>query len=166
MLHRSMPYMILLRAAGIIIMLLALFQIYSVAIRPFALAGATQVHPLILVDPAEAVVEMIYASVFQMLGVAILFLSIVSLRIRLAYWSLQLAVWLGGISIWYQQSVDWRAAPIAGFSWPVSPWPWLVLTLLCSLAILVCHQPVKRAIRAFMEAGERREPTDEEKAKE
>ena len=162
MLHRSMPYMILLRAAGIIIMLLALFQIYSVASRPFALAGATQVHPLILVDPAEAVVEMIYASVFLMLGVALLFLGIVSLRVRLAYWSLQLAVWLGGISMWYQRSMDLRPTPRGELSWPVSPWPWLVLTLLCSLAILICHQPVQRAIRAFMEAGERQEPAGEE----
>lgn len=165
MLHRSMPYMILLRAAGIVIVLLALFQIYSVASRPFALAGATQVHPLILVDPAEAVVEMLYADVFLMLAVAALFLGIVSLRVRLAYWSLQLAVWLGGISMWYQHSMDLRPAPIAGLSWPVSPWPWLVLTLLCSLAILVCHQPVKRAIRALMEAGERQEHAGEEKAK-
>jgi hypothetical protein len=165
MLHRPMPYMLLLRAAGILLILLALFQIYSVASRPFALTGLAQTRPLILVDPAEAVVEMLYAEVFQMLGVAILFLSIVSLRVKLAYWSLQLAVWLGGISLWYQQSTNWRATPIAGLSWPASPWPWLMLTLLCSLAILVFHQLVEHALLALMKAGERQEPAGKDETK-
>jgi hypothetical protein len=162
-----MPYIVLFRAGGIAIMLMALFQIYNVASRPFALAGATQVHPLLLVDPAEALIEMIYAGIFLMLGVAILFLGIGSLRVKLAYWSLQLAIWLGGISLWYQRSMDVRPGPIAGISWPASPWPWLVLTLLCSLIILVCHQPVKHALLALMKAGEEhQEAASEEQIKE
>lgn len=166
MFHRSMPYMVLFRAGGIVIILLALFQIYSVASRPFALAGATQVHPLILVDPVEAAIEMIYAGVFQMLAVALLFLSIVSQRVKLAYWCLQPAIWLGGISLWYQQNTGGYTTPIAGISWPTSPWPWLVLTLLCSLAVLVFHQPVKRTLLRLMEAGEHQEPASEGKVEE
>lgn len=150
MLHRSMPYMTLFRLGGFIIIAMALFQAFNVANRPFIAAGAAQAHPLIMVNVVEAVIEMIYAGVFLMLAAAIFFLGVGSRRVNLAYWCLQLAVWLGGISIWYQQSTDLRASPLADISRPATPWPWLVLTVVCSLALLGGYKLIKRALLSLI----------------
>jgi hypothetical protein len=71
---------------------------------------------------------------------------------RIAYWSLQLAIWLIGINIWYQQSNETNVQLMPILATPLTFWPHMVVTLFCSLALLILYVPSIRLFRWLLEA--------------
>jgi hypothetical protein len=78
------------------------------------------------------------------------------LRVRLVYWSLQFAVWLTGINIWFQQNNETDVRLIPPFATPYSFWPQMVITLLCSLLLLVLYVPLIHLLRRIFEVPDKK----------
>ncbi len=144
MFRRSLPYKPFLRIAGIALLLLALYQTFLTATRPFSIDGIAPPRFLITVSLSETFVEIASTNVLVMLAVSLVLLGMSSLRTALAYWCLQIAVWLIGISQWYQQSTQLDTHLLPGLATPPGLWPWMAITLLCSLLLFVFYKPVLR----------------------
>jgi hypothetical protein len=149
MLHKSLSYLILFRIAGILFIVLGLYHAYTVASMTL---GAGENIPGTLIDilgPFGG--EFPYGAPLIYIAVGLFFLGLSSTRVKIAYWSLQLAVWLTGINLWYQQNGETDVQLLPPFATPLSFWPQMVITLLCSLLLLALYIPITRLLRRLYE---------------
>jgi hypothetical protein len=151
MLHKSVSYKALFRVAGLLFIAFGLYHALSVA---FSLAGAGEnVSGILIAILGLYGGEFPYGGAFIYIGLGLFLLGLGSVRAKLAYWSLQVAVWLIGISLWYEQTgvTDVRLVPV--FATPLSFWPQMVITLICSLLLFALYIPLTRLLARLLEAG-------------
>jgi len=138
MLGRSITYQVLLRVAGILLLLWALYVTFQIATQQ-AYVGDSYVGLQIQYNFEETMLFILGAGVLLLAAAAVLFLGFSLRRLRVAYWSIQVALWFAGISLWYKfnQSFD----PL-----PQDPL-WLIVTVICSVILLALYKPVIHLIR-------------------
>lgn len=146
MFHREVPYKRFAFIAAVLLVLLALYQAFNIALIPFSMDGGAHSGPLILVNFPEAGAEMLGAGVLTPLAVAVLLFGIASLRVTVTYWCVQAALWLAAISFWYQS----RGANANDLGHTQSSWLWLALAAGCSLILLVGYKLVLRALARYL----------------
>lgn len=141
MLGRSITYQVLLRVAGVLLLLWALYLVVQISIQP-NYAGDSYVGPLIQYQFQIALWLFFIEGAFFLAAAAVLLLGFSLRRPRVAYWSIQVAVWFVGISLWYKfnQAFD-----------PLPQYPlWLIVTVICSLILLALYKPVMSLIRKLV----------------
>ncbi|HEX4203895.1 MAG TPA: hypothetical protein VHZ51_06795 [Ktedonobacteraceae bacterium] len=143
MIHREVPYKRFAFIAGALLLLLALYQAFNVASAPFSANGSAQSGYFIFVQPAGALLTMLSTGVLTPLAVAVLLLGVAAPRITITYWCIQAALWLAGISFWYQ-SGNTSTGQVPNM------WPWLILTLVCSLLLLVSYKLVIQLFAKYL----------------
>jgi hypothetical protein len=146
MLNRPITSKGLICITGIVFLFLALAHTYQIATGPIYVSSGDQTTKYLLIVWSPGVVfdSAITTGTLLYLAVGGFLLGIGSTRAKWAYWGLQALVWLLGITLWYQASS--RMEPF-----PVEFWPWMGLTLVCSLVLLVLYWPLMRLLRRVLE---------------
>ncbi|MGB8344205.1 MAG: hypothetical protein WCD86_04935 [Ktedonobacteraceae bacterium] len=125
MLGRSITYRLLLRVAGILLLLWALYVAFQIATQQSYVG--------------DAMLFILGAGVLLLAAAAILLLGFSFRHPPVVYWSIQVALWFAGISLWYK------------FNQAFVPWPqnplWLIVTVICSVILLALYKPVIHLIR-------------------
>lgn len=145
MLGRTITYRLLLRAAGILLLLWALYLVFQIATEPtyaYYPGGSTFSGPLIQYSFNDTIFNILWEEVLLPAAISVLLLGFSFRYPLVAYWSSQLALWLAGISLWYR------------FNNIFNPWPqnplWLVVTVICSALLFALYKPVMRLIRKLV----------------
>lgn len=141
MLGRSIAYRLLLRVAGILLLLWALYVAFQIATQQ-SYVGDSYVGLLIQYRFGDAMLFILEAGVLLLAAAAILLLGFSFRHPPVVYWGIQLAVWLAGISLWY--SFNYIFDPL-----PQDPL-WLVVTVVCSLVLFALYKPVLSLIRKLV----------------
>jgi hypothetical protein len=136
MLNKVIRFSTLLRIVGVLCLLWAVFLAARIAFIPTNDIGdpSAQASYLIVTIPVFALGLIIERGILWYAAAGVLLLGFGSQRARLAYWSIQVALWLVGITLWYQ--LNHAFAPP-----PQSPLV-IIITLLCSLALLALYKPI------------------------
>jgi hypothetical protein len=149
MLNRSLSYKTLLRIGGFVLIVCGFFFAWRTAYE-FIGAGDNVTGAVIdILGPFGGSFPSGGALIY--VGLGLFFLGVSSMRVRLAYWSLQLAVWLIGINLWYQQNGETNLQLLPLLVTPLSFWPQMTITLICSLVLLVLYIPLVRLFRKLFE---------------
>lgn len=142
MLDRSITYRLLLRIAGILFLLWALYSAFRIAAAPvqeiFA-DGGSDVRLQIEISLTDTLFDIVYWGVLFFVAAGILLLGGSSRRLRIAYGSIQLAVWLVGISLWYRSNNTFDPYPLNPF--------WIIVTAICSMVLLALYKPTLHLLR-------------------
>lgn len=161
MLTKSVLYKYLLRVVGVLFIFWGLYQAYNI-VSSQVVEGSNGLvlryffsrigyFPL----PSLIIFALIFGAL-EYFAVGLLLLGLSSLRVKAAYWSLQLTLWLVGIALWYQQ-----AFLLGGGAYPnlvpldlklESLWPWIVVSLICSLALFAFYIPLVRFLTWIFES--------------
>lgn len=148
MLNRSITYRGLLRVAGVLLLLWALYAAFRIAIEPIGETfadGSSDVRLQIQISFTDTLFSIVYfGGVLFFVAAGILFFGLSSRRSSIAYWSIQGAVWLTGISLWYRTNGIFNPFPTHSF--------WIMVTLLCSLALLILYKPLVYLLRMLLMA--------------
>lgn len=148
MLNRSITYKGLLRVAGVLLLLWALYSALRIATEPIGETfadGSSDVRLQIQISFTETLFSIVYfgGGLFSV-AAGILLLGLSSGRSSIAYWSIQGAIWLAGISVWYRSNGTFNPFPVDAF--------WIIVTLLCSLALLALYKPLVYLLRKLLGA--------------
>lgn len=142
MLDKSITYRLLLRIAGILFLLWALYSAFRIVTAPvqeiFA-GGGSDVRLQIEISLTDTLFDIVYSGVFFSVAAAIFFFGVSSRRLSIAYWSIQLAVWLVGISLWYRSNGTFDPYPLNPF--------WIIVTAICSMVLLALYKPAILLLR-------------------
>ena len=135
---------ILLRILGILLILLSLYYILRIAVRPLFGGVPYNVHlqPLITTSVTETLWTILWAGPLVFLAGGLILLSLSFRYVHIAYWSLQIAVWLVGLTAWF--AFNHEFTPL-----PVNP-TWLIITIIISLLLLVLYKPVMYLLPKLM----------------
>jgi hypothetical protein len=150
MLHKSLPYIMLFRIAGILFLIFGFYHVYTVA--SLLLGSGENVPGTIIAVLGPFGGEFPYGAPLIYIAIGLLCLGLSSARATIAYWSLQLAVWLTGLNLWYQQQSGIAVRLLPPLATPTTFWPRMVLTLLCSLLLLALYIPIMRLLKKLYEA--------------
>jgi hypothetical protein len=137
----------LLLTASSALFLYALYQVYLIATEPACVVNGEHAgcSLLILFRPWLVIMETIQQGIlFPFAAGAILF-GLWSRQAGSIYWSLQLAVWFVGMTLWFQAGYHFDP-------WPVDTWAWLIVTVLCSLALVLAHRPLTHFLSRLLGA--------------
>jgi len=141
MLGRAITYRLLLRVAGILLLLWALYIAFQIATQR-SYVGDTYVGQQIQYSFQLTMFFILDAGVLFLVAATVLLLGFSLRRPRVVYWSIQLAVWLAGISLWYK------------FNYTFNPWPqnplWLIVTVICSALLFALYKPILYLIRKLV----------------
>lgn len=149
MLNRSLSYKTLFRIIGFVLIACGFFFALRTAIQ-FIGAGDNVTGAIIdILGPFGGSFPSGGALIYVALG--LFFLGFSSMRAKMTYWSLQLAVWLIGINLWYQQNGETDLQLVPLLVTPLSFWPQMTITLICSLVLLVLYIPFTRLLRKLFE---------------
>jgi len=141
MLGKSITYRLLLRVAGALLLLWALYLVFQIATQQ-AYVGDSYVGLQIQYNFEETMLFILGAGVLLLAAAAVLFLGFSLRRPRVAYWSIQVALWFTGISLWYK--FNQAFVPL-----PQNPL-WLIVTVICSVILLALYKPVMRLVRKMV----------------
>jgi hypothetical protein len=141
MLSKLITYRLLLRVAGILLLLWALYIALQIATLQ-TYVGDSYVGLQIQYSFRLTILFILQTGVPLLAAVAVLLLGFSFRHPTIAYWSVQLAIWLAGISLWYR------------FNYIFNPLPqnplWLIVTVLCSMLMFVLYKPVMGLIRKLV----------------
>jgi hypothetical protein len=151
MFHREVPYKRLAFLAGVLLLLLSLYQAFIIVTMPFSGSGDGVSHILLFANFPEACIEVLSAGALTPLAVSILLFGISSSHVKTTYWCLQAAIWLGGISLWFRS--DGLYTPVLGVLLPSHFFPWMVLAILCSLFLLLAYKPALKWLARILNDG-------------
>lgn len=166
MLRWSLSYKMLVRLAGIVLLLYGLYWVVLALFTQVDQGGAVQYHGPLLFWDATPIRDYIFFGyplpdnpalggwfagrvmpgplLYASLGLCLLTLS--TLRPRLAYWSLQVVLWLGSMSCWGSLALMFDQHG-SGQVIPDSITPFFWITLACSLVLLGLYQPVLAGLK-------------------
>lgn len=65
---------------------------------------------------------------------------------------MQVAVWLIGINLWYQQNGQTGVQLVPVLATPVTFWPQMVITLICSLLLFALYIPLTHLLKKLFDA--------------
>ena len=146
MLNRTLTLRFLLRIAGLLLLLWALYVAIRVATEPIGETfanGTTDVRLQIQISLTDTLFSMVYfGGVLFLVAAGLLLLGLSSRRVSIAYMSIQGALWLAGISVWYRSNGTFNPYPLDAF--------WISVTLICSLALLALSKPLVFFLRKLM----------------
>jgi hypothetical protein len=130
MLNKSIPAYCFARIVGVLLFLGAFLYGFPIVADTIGF-GFTNI-----------VFFLIYSGVLIICAVGVLSLGLSFRHVYITYWSLQLTVWLTGVSLWFRFGSELHA-------YPVNP-TWIVVTMFCSLILLVLYTFVTRLLRRFI----------------
>ena len=145
MLGKSITFKTLLRIAGVLCLLWALYNIFRIALMPVTTGNydaPQQSFYLIQTDWLTALFLMARENVHWFLAAAVLLLSFSFERVKVAYWSMQVSLWIAGLSIWYLVNNTFDP-------WPQNPM-WLLITILCLIVLLALYKPITFLLTKMM----------------
>src|SRR5216684_1848829 len=131
--NKPIKYYHLVQLLGIFILLFALYHVFRIATA--SVHTSDKVFYLIEFSFEMFLVETIRQGVLLYVALGGLFLGLSSRRLHIVYWSVQVAIWLTGITLWYQHNIAFGLLP-------QQPWPWLYLTIACSIILLALYKPI------------------------
>ncbi|HLI08305.1 MAG TPA: hypothetical protein VKV40_17205 [Ktedonobacteraceae bacterium] len=149
MLHKSVPFTVLFRVAGILFLVFGLYHAYTVA--SVTLGGGEDIPGTLIAILGPFGGDFPYGAPLIYIAFGLFCLGLSSTRAKLAYWGLQLACWLTGLNLWYQQHNEITVHLIPPFATPTTFWPQMVITLLCSLLLLALYIPIIRLLNKLYE---------------
>ncbi|GER91497.1 hypothetical protein KDW_56590 [Dictyobacter vulcani] len=147
MLRRILTYQTILRVLGIIFILLGVYWTIQVTIIFSQSARSTS----LLFELLWARIALIgdwqtffhFGGILTYYGLGILFLGISTGKVGISYICLQVAVWCIGINTWYQ-SAGAFGPHLFGVIITPDNFFWAIMTLLCSLLLLILYVPITR----------------------
>jgi hypothetical protein len=159
MLRLSISYKILIRIAGLLLLLYGLFWVVRALFVQTDVSGDQQyIGPLLFWDSGQILAYIFYGlpllatpalggwfhgfvlpGPLLYVGIGLCLLALSTLRPRLTYWSLQVALWLVSMSFWSGLAMAFNQN---GMNIPGSFTPFFWITLVCSLVLLVVYIPV------------------------
>ena len=156
MLNKSLSYKILLRMIGLLLIVYGLYTALRIAILFMQSGDNVSTTLLEIIGPVGG--SFSPGGVLTCIALGLFFLGLSSMHVRIAYWSLQVAIWLIGINMWYQQDSVTDVQLVPPLATPTTFWPQMVITLICSLVLLVLYIPFIHFFRWFFKASN--EPLD------
>lgn len=152
MLNRSLTWRSLLRIAGLLLLLWALYSAIRIATEPIGETfadGRTDVRLQIQISFTDTLFSIVsFGGVLFFVAAGLLLLGLSSRRVSIAYVSIQGALWLAGISVWYQSNGTFNPFPTDSF--------WIIVTLIGSLALLALYKPLVYLLSKLMLQTSRR----------
>jgi hypothetical protein len=161
MLAKYVLYKSLLRILAVMFILWGFYQAYNiVSSQTVEVRGGFVVQYFFsrigyLPLPSLIFFALIFGALEYFAGGLLLF-GLSSLQVDVAYWTLQLTLWLLGIALWYQQAFLLGSGiydNLVPFDLKLtSLWPWIVLSLICSLTLFILYVPVVRLLKWLFES--------------
>jgi hypothetical protein len=158
MFHKSVPLIVLFRVAGILFLVFGLYHAYTVASVTLGTGENIPGTLIAILGPFGG--DFPYGAPLIYIAIGLLCLGLSTTRAKIAYWSLQLALWLTGLNLWYQQQSGIDVRLIPPFATPTTFWPQMVITLLCSLLLLVLYIPIIRLFNKLYETIDEQTKTE------
>ena len=155
MLNKSISYKALLRIVGILFIAFGLYCALSIIFSPLEAdsnLSRTLLDILWFRGPYVYGGNFSYGGMLIYVGLGLFFLGLSSMRVTIAYWSMQVAVWLIGINLWYQQNGQTDVQLVPVLATPVTFWPQMVITLICSLLLFALYIPLTRLLKKLFDA--------------
>lgn len=141
MLSRFPTYKVIMLLLCLVLFVWAIIVAVPIAITSVLPNGGSQQFTFLILDsPGLALNLIIHRGTFWYVVVGLFFLCFGLQKPRVSYWSIQLTIWLVSISIWYQ---------LISSPYP-PPTLWIVVTILCSLILLLFYKPVLSGIQKAM----------------
>ncbi len=134
MLNRSITYRSLLRFAGVLCLLWALYSAIGIATTHIYENSDTFWRYQIQISITDTLFNIVFYGVLFFVAAGLLLLGLSSRHVHITYWSIQVTVWFVGISLWYRSNSEFNPFPLDSF--------WLIVTVICSLALLVVYIPM------------------------
>lgn len=153
MLNKSITYRLLLRVAGILLLLWTLYMVFQIATEPvheIFSGGVSDTRLLIQISVGVTIFNILYAGVLFLAAAGVLLLGFSFRHPRVAYWCIQVALWFAGISLWYKFSQFFDPLPQDPL--------WLIITVICSFLLLALYKPVMGLISKLV-LPKRKRPT-------
>lgn len=150
MLRRTLTYQTILRVSGCIFVALGVYWTIQVI---FVYDHSVSSGSLLLLDLLWARLALIgdwnsffhFGGILTYYGVGILFLGFSTGKVAISYICLQIAVWCIGINTWYQ-SAGAVGPHLFGVIITPDNFFWAIMTLLCSLLLLILYVPITRLL--------------------
>ncbi len=164
MLRLSVSYKLLLRIAGLLLLLYGLFWVVSALFVQTDVSGDQHyIGPLLFWDSGQILAYIFYGlpllanpvlggwfhgfvlpGPLLYVSIGLFLLTLSTLRPRLAYGSLQMALWLVSMSFWSSLALAFNQN---GIEVPGSFTPFFWITLVCSLVLLATYKPVLAVLK-------------------
>lgn len=145
MLNKSISYRSLLRFVGVLFLLWAFYKAFGVATAHVYENSDTVWRYEIEISLTDTLFNVVYYGVLFFVAAGVLLLGLSSRHVNIAYWSIQITVWLVGISMWYHSNNTFNPFPLDSF--------WLIVTVICSLVLLVFYIPIVLIFRRTLKGA-------------